>query len=1180
MAGLVGKFTADFGAFYDAVEKADVKLKGLESSASKVAGSVNRVADSFSGQRILQQANIAVKAVESIGGASKLTESEQRRLNATLSEAVEKYRALGEKAPKAMIDLERATRAVSESTGGLSGRMVAVAASIGTLVGNLATDAVRALGRELVEIGSNGIKLAPVVDAFQKLTAGINQSSEAMLGATRSATKGLITDLDIMAASNKAILLGLPVTANEMGVLGTAAVALGRAMKQDAGKSLDDLITALGRSSPLILDNLGLTVKVGEANAQFAAQLGKAADALSPAEQKLAFYNAAMDAAKAKVETLGGVQLTLADQVTRASNVFKNFTDALGVAIARSPVLNAALGGMADGMTKAFGGNQVKMVQDLIGYVNNFGIKLVDVAQLGLSAASVMGKGWAVLQLAFSATASIITSVGLAFANLVAGAAELATKIPGLGDKFLGVAASARSMANFMGGVQKSFHDQATEALESIKGHSAFQSTLDRVSSSLSSMRTAMVAASRTQADSSAIAADLTKNLGAVADETGKAAVQSGVAAAAFATMRDAAADTLESTQRYLGTFITKMAKAREEIDAFGRYWYSGVLKNTGTGLIAKLIEWPSDAAGHTTAQAGALGKSVADGVGKPVVEATHHLSDMAAAFTMLSQTAGGKFAEISREIGTVITAMNLAAEAGRKMKDAIASFSDGKMAQGIAQSATSIASGAASVWQATESGGTWSRVGKGAMAGMEYGDKTSIPGGGLIGAGVGALVGWARTVGAPSGKELTGRGMTDQFTQQLASVLDWQKQIEVHQAVAAGASAKWATQVVAVRDAYTKAGHSVQEAESFVNRLWEAEKKGGPAVQALLDEFAKATHDTLPYFQQKTKDALDEWQKLIDAGTPEIVALRQVKSEYISLAETAVEAGEGIPEALKPTLLRLAQIGEITDEDAKKLLGLSDAAGPSFKDMEAAAGRYGIKLDDIGDKYKALKLQDTTKQLTKDWESLVTDGGAPAREVLAGMADDINDVIKTSQRFGIDIPEDMKPVIQAAIDYGYATDANGQKLTDLSQLNWAAPIETATQRLIDQLAAPDGLLDNVTRLHNELVDLPNIDRTVTYHYQSDGGPPSGGGSDVGMDVPGFAGGTRGQYLNFGAGTLAMLHGREKVVTASEGARDASALSAVLDQVRAQGQQIGSLVRELPRMIAANMALALAGTGR
>lgn len=61
-------------------------------------------------------------------------------------------------------------------------------------------------------------------------------------------------------------------------------------------------------------------------------------------------------------------------------------------------------------------------------------------------------------------------------------------------------------------------------------------------------------------------------------------------------------------------------------------------------------------------------------------------------------------------------------------------------------------------------------------------------------------------------------------------------------------------------------------------------------------------------------------------------------------------------------------------------------------------------------------------------------------------------------------------------------------------------------------------------------------------------GPPSGG-VDPGYSGYGFAGGTRGQYLDFGRGTPVMLHGRERVMTEAEGRQDGGAsLRDVLDR--------------------------------
>lgn len=94
-----GTFLADFESFYGAVQKAEVSLKSFESGAGKVETSLNRVTNSLSGTKLIQDATLAAEAVDRIGGVSKLTESELMRLGTQAKEAVAKMTALGQDVP-------------------------------------------------------------------------------------------------------------------------------------------------------------------------------------------------------------------------------------------------------------------------------------------------------------------------------------------------------------------------------------------------------------------------------------------------------------------------------------------------------------------------------------------------------------------------------------------------------------------------------------------------------------------------------------------------------------------------------------------------------------------------------------------------------------------------------------------------------------------------------------------------------------------------------------------------------------------------------------------------------------------------------------------------------------------------------------------------------------------------
>lgn len=394
--------------------------------------------------------------------------------------------------------------------------------SLGAIAGlaSIATTALVGATGALVLLGQRGGEVVTMRDSFANLTATVGETANAMLGSMTSATRGLVDDMTLMEATNKAVLLGLPVTASSMGTLAQAATVLGRAMGQDAGKSLDDLTTALGRSSPLILDNLGLTVKVGEANETYARVLGKSADKLTEAEKKTAFYNAAMAAAEAKVAALGGIQLTFADRVQQARVMVTNFVDSLGAAVATSPVVAAGMDAIMESLQGAFGGNQQDMIKTIMGYVNDFAIGLTYAAQVGVHGAGILVQAWYGLKTVLLGVVTGVSGLVQQMAESVATAAEWAAQVPGATQGMKDFATGARDMADGMRGATQSLAEQTREAAAGAMGHSELGERLESVSGAIINIRDRMVEAR----DSTAVMAESARAAVAPVAEVGNQA--------------------------------------------------------------------------------------------------------------------------------------------------------------------------------------------------------------------------------------------------------------------------------------------------------------------------------------------------------------------------------------------------------------------------------------------------------------------------------------------------------------------------------------------------------------------------------------------------------------------------------------------------------------------------------
>lgn len=237
-------------------------------------------------------------------------------------------------------DVEKSTQKASASAKGFSKVLDGMAVGVGIKAFDMLTAGVKGLTAAIPELVSRGSQVSNIANSFQALARANEQSGDQILAKTKEMTQGLVSDFGIMSAANKGMMLGLPITADAMGVLGETAIALGQAMNVGPEQAMDDLIRGLGRGSAAILDNLGIMVNAEEAQQKYADSHHKTVEMLTASEQKLAVYEAALLAASTAVDRIGGIQLTTQQRIQQGVVVWENMRDTIASTIAATPALN------------------------------------------------------------------------------------------------------------------------------------------------------------------------------------------------------------------------------------------------------------------------------------------------------------------------------------------------------------------------------------------------------------------------------------------------------------------------------------------------------------------------------------------------------------------------------------------------------------------------------------------------------------------------------------------------------------------------------------------------------------------------------------------------------------------------------------------------------------------------
>ena len=244
------------------------------------------------------------------------------------------YKGQGTKQAKK--DLEELNSGITaKGIGSLSSGLGTLAATFGT-VGAAAVAAGAAI-KQAIDLGAEGAQLSRVEDSFYSLATAAGASGDEIFQSLDRAARGTISNSDLILSANRAMMLGLGADAEQLGNLLEIAAFRGKALGVSTQQAFNDIVTGIGRNSPMILDNLGIITKgwneeanaagvaydahfllnkvLEDGNQQMAAQGGYVEDTAASYERLSAGLKNAGDEAK---KNLGEALLPLVDGWNRS----------------------------------------------------------------------------------------------------------------------------------------------------------------------------------------------------------------------------------------------------------------------------------------------------------------------------------------------------------------------------------------------------------------------------------------------------------------------------------------------------------------------------------------------------------------------------------------------------------------------------------------------------------------------------------------------------------------------------------------------------------------------------------------------------------------------------------------------------------------------------------------------
>jgi hypothetical protein len=223
------------------------------------------------------------------------------------------------------------------------GEVKAWTIAVGNFIGQTITKgfelAGRALGdfaRGLVQLTQDAIKTQGVENVFKSLVTTIGVDAVSAIEALRTATRGMVSDDDLLAAGNEFLATGLATTSEELARLTNMSTQLGIAMGKGPAEAMSSFATVLTNQSTRALKEFGIS----------ATDVRNRVDELTAADKNLskedAFRQAVMEAGTALMTKIGDQSGTTAAGMARISSSIENLKNVAGDALL--PIANMFLG--------------------------------------------------------------------------------------------------------------------------------------------------------------------------------------------------------------------------------------------------------------------------------------------------------------------------------------------------------------------------------------------------------------------------------------------------------------------------------------------------------------------------------------------------------------------------------------------------------------------------------------------------------------------------------------------------------------------------------------------------------------------------------------------------------------------------------------------------------------------